>query len=168
MVDLNGWKESASMVLAEQRRQATVQKEHEERFRTLQGDLMLSLTDIKVEIAGMRSDVNGRISLVEGKLKGTCAKIGKTEETCREHTQKLSMLSERVDQHAHQQNERFKIFGDIWDEINKLRDWVKKVNDAGLIDQTEGRVRWGWAVGMGGVGGVVVNATIWVIQVLRG
>lgn len=144
------WERSANRVFAELKRQAEAQNNNNKQL----ADLQTALSTTRVEIIG-------RIDRIHDQVKDTTSKIG-VSEVCREHANKLSKLSERVNQHADRQDERFKGLKDIWAEINKLRDWVKKVNDAGLIDQTEGRIRWSLVgiVGAGGGGVAIVVAEI--------
>lgn len=148
----NGWSESAKMVLTEIKRQGAAQERHEEQLRGIQNDMLTRLSSIQLAIVSASNDTHGMTTTLEQRIKSVSDSIG-TSPACREHSRALTKLEERVDQHATQQRERLKRLGDIWTEINKLRDWVKAVNDAGLIDQTEGRVRWPIVGAVGAFGG---------------
>lgn len=157
----NGWKESAKLVMAELERQGGTIQRHEERFVVLQEDLTKRLGAIQLEVTESRSEMRGSMNLFDQKIKAACRKIGKGE-ACLEHTEQLSALNERVEQHNKQQRERFGAIPDLWKEINRLREWLKHVDRAGVADHTEGRIRWSrtFLTGIGGGGTVLVIAEL--------
>lgn len=147
------WPKAAGMVLAELKRQGEVQERHEDQLRSMQRDITERLSSIQIALVTAQTETHGHIRSLEETVKHTASSIGSAP-PCKEHSTQLTALTERVEQHHYQQRDKLKGLGDIWTEINKLREWVKSVNDAGLVDHTEGRVRWPWIGAIGAFGGL--------------
>lgn len=117
----DGWGESAKMVLAEIKRQGMVLDRHDAQLQGIREDIANRMGAIQLALVSAQNDTHRVISKCE-------QRITAVEQRC----------VERATKHDDAASQR----RDIWEEINKLRAWVKQVNDAGLVDQTRGVVHW--------------------------
>lgn len=117
----NGWGESAKMVLAEIKRQGLVLDRHETQLQGIREDIATRMGAIQIALVSAQNDTHHVINKCE---------------------QRVTAIEQRCVERATKHDDAASQRRDIWEEINKLRAWVQRVSDAGLVEHTHWWVIW--------------------------